>query len=69
MPSTVIRAFRYDGAQSALEVTFVTGRRYRYFAVPPSVARGLETAGSKGRYFNAAIRDRYRFAELGRARA
>jgi lysyl-tRNA synthetase class 2 len=50
-------------------VTFVTGRRYRYFAVPPAVAKGLETAGSKGRYFNAAIRDRYRFAELARARA
>jgi len=69
MPSTAIRAFRYDGDQSALDVTFVTGRRYRYFAVPPAVVQGLETAGSKGRYFNVAIRDRYRFAELARVRA
>ena len=69
MPSTAIRAFCYDDAQAVLDVTFVTGRRYRYFAVPPAVAKGLETAGSKGRYFNAAIRNRYRFAELSRAHA
>lgn len=32
MPSTAIRRFAYDAQARALDVTFVTGRRYRYFA-------------------------------------
>lgn len=59
MPSTVIRHFAYDSARAALEVTFVTGRRYRYERVPPRVAEQLRGAFSKGRYFNARIRDRF----------
>jgi hypothetical protein len=64
MPSTVIRSFAYDRASAALEVTFATGRRYRYFLVPAYVAQGLSEAFSKGRYFNARLRDRYPFEEL-----
>jgi lysyl-tRNA synthetase class 2 len=64
MPSTAIRSFAYDRASAALDVTFVTGRRYRYFLVPPYVAEGLSDAFSKGRYFNARIRDRFPFEEL-----
>lgn len=64
MPSTVIRSFAYDRASSALDVTFLTGRRYRYFMVPPYIAQGLSEAFSKGRYFNARVRDRYPFEEL-----
>ena len=64
MPSTAIRAFRYDAPRRALEVTFVTGRRYRYFDVPETVADGLAGAFSKGRFFNARIRDRFRYREL-----
>ncbi|MFA7601979.1 MAG: KTSC domain-containing protein [Novosphingobium sp.] len=69
MPSSVIRSFAYDRAGAALEVTFVTGRRYRYFMVPGHVAEGLTEAFSKGRYFNARIRDRFPFEELDRDRA
>lgn len=64
MPSSVIRAFAYDRASSALDVTFVSGRRYRYFLVPAYVAMGLSEAFSKGRYFNARIRDRFPCEEL-----
>jgi lysyl-tRNA synthetase class 2 len=64
MPSTAIRAFSYDRERAALDVTFVTGRRYRYFLVPPYVAEELGQAFSKGRYFNARIRDRFPFEEL-----
>lgn len=64
MPSSVIRSFAYDRAGAALDVTFVTGRRYRYFLVPAYVAEGLSEAFSKGRYFNARIRDRFPFEEL-----
>jgi lysyl-tRNA synthetase class 2 len=64
MPSTVIRSFAYDRAGAALDVTFVTGRRYRYFLVPPYIAEGMSEAFSKGRYFNARVRDRFPFEEL-----
>lgn len=63
MPSSVIRAFDYRPATCELEILFTTGRRYVYFDVPSSTASALRAAPSKGRYFNARIRDRYRFAE------
>jgi KTSC domain-containing protein len=69
VPSTAIRRFRYDAGSRALDVTFTTNRRYRYFAVPADVASAFERAESKGGFFNAAIRDRFAFEELTRARA
>lgn len=64
MPSTVIHSFAYDRSTAILEVLFQTGRLYRYFMVPARVADELSEAFSKGRYFNARIRDRYPFEEL-----
>ena len=64
MPSTVIRRFGYDPAERALDVTFVTGRRYRYVPVPLEEAQAMRAAFAKGRYFNARIRDRYPCVEL-----
>lgn len=64
MPSSVIRSFSYDRDAAALDVTFVSGRRYRYFLVPAYVAEGFTDAFSKGRYFNARIRDRFPCEEL-----
>jgi hypothetical protein len=64
MPSSVILSFAYDHERAALCVTFVNGRRYRYFLVPACVASGLGEAFSKGRYFNARIRDRFPCKEL-----
>jgi hypothetical protein len=64
MPSSVIRSFTYDRDRAALDVTFVTGRRYRYFMVPTHVADGFGEAFSKGRYFNARVRDRFPCEEV-----
>jgi lysyl-tRNA synthetase class 2 len=64
MPSTAIRSFAYDRASAALDVMFLSGRSYRYFLVPARVADELREAFSKGRYFNARIRDHYPFEEL-----
>jgi hypothetical protein len=64
MPSTAVRHFAYDRASAALDVTFQSGRSYRYFLVPARVAAELGEAFSKGRYFNARIRDNYPFEEL-----
>ena len=64
MPSTVIRTFAYSPEQRALDVTFVSGRRYRYAGVPEHVAQAFREAFSKGRFFNARIRDAFRCTEL-----
>jgi lysyl-tRNA synthetase class 2 len=64
MPSSVIRAFDYDRAESRLDILFVTGRRYAYHDVPAEVYDGLRQASSKGEYFNANIRDRYHYSRL-----
>lgn len=64
MPSTVIRRFAYDSPGKMLDVEFVSGRRYRYFAVPQEIEHALRGALSKGRFFNAHIRDVYAFREL-----
>lgn len=64
MPSTVIRRFAYDASSRTLVVTFVTGRRYRYRAVPAAAVEAFRAAFSKGQHFNAEIRDRYPFEEI-----
>jgi hypothetical protein len=57
--SSVLRSAGYDPATAILELEFVSGDVYRYFAVPPSVFRALIEADSPGAYFNATINDRY----------
>ena len=37
----------------------MSGRAYRYFAVPEAAARGLDEARSKGGCFNRRVRDRF----------
>jgi hypothetical protein len=64
MPSTVIKSFSYDAERGDLEVLFVTGRRYLYHDVPAEVAAAMKRAFAKGEFFNAEIRDRYRFTKL-----
>ena len=64
MPSSVIRDFAYDPADGRLAILFTTGRRYAYLGVPPSIVAGLEGAASRGRYFNARIRDAFPHEEL-----
>ncbi|MBO9558195.1 MAG: KTSC domain-containing protein [Caulobacter sp.] len=59
MPSSVIKAWRYDSEGAVLTITFVSGRAYAYQAVPADVAEGFRLAFAKGEYFNRAIRDRY----------
>ncbi len=64
MPSTVIRRFDYDPRGRSLAVEFVSGRCYRYRGVPPEIAARFRRAFSKGRFFNAHVRDAYPFEEL-----
>ena len=64
MPSTVIPDRFYDAATSRLTITFVTGRIYIYEDVPPDIVADFDGASSKGQFFNAHIRDRYRCREV-----
>lgn len=63
MPSSVIRKACYHPEREELEILFTTGRRYLYRAVPPEAAEAFQAAFSKGRHFNAHIRDSYDFIE------
>lgn len=64
MPSTVIADMAYDPDTGTLSVWFrPSGRRYDYFEVPSAVYEALRRAPSRGRYFNARIRDAYPFAK------
>ena len=63
MPSTVIRRFSYDPERGELDVLFTTGRRYLYRDVPQEIADDFRAAFSKGRYFNAYVRDAYAHEE------
>ena len=64
MPSTVIRAVHYDPEREVLDVLFTTGRRYLYHDVPREAADAFRAAFSKGRHFNAHIRDRFACTEV-----
>ena len=58
--SSAIRSVDYDAASRRMWITFTSGpTAYSYCGVPESVYRGLMNAGSKGRYFDDYIRDRY----------
>lgn len=64
--SSIIAVVDYDEKRRHLDVTFHTGRVYRYFSVPPAVYDQLVAADSKGKFFNQQIRPRYRATYLGR---
>ncbi|MPZ40908.1 MAG: KTSC domain-containing protein [Rhizobiales bacterium] len=64
MPSSVIYDRHYDASTSRLTITFVTGRIYVYEDVPSVVMAEFDAAGSKGEFFNARIRDHYRYHEI-----
>jgi len=67
MPSTVIADTAYDPDTQTLSVWFrPSGRRYDYFEVPATVYDALRRSPSKGRYFNAHIRDGYDFNQAER---
>jgi hypothetical protein len=68
MPSTSIRKTQYHPATRTLSVWFVSsGNRYDYEDVPPETYAAFRRAFSKGRFFNAFIRDRYKYRLTERA--
>jgi hypothetical protein len=62
--SEAIQAIDYDEAATKLFVRFVSGERYLYVGVPGEVCRSFLEADSKGRFFQAEIRDQYPYNRL-----
>jgi hypothetical protein len=62
--STAIQEIDYDAERAKLLVRFVSGERYVYVGVPGEVHRSFCAAESKGRFFQAEIRDRYPYNRL-----
>jgi hypothetical protein len=64
MPSTVIRRYAYRPELAALDVEFVSGRVYRYLAVPPEIAEEMRAWRSKGAFLNRKVLGRFEFERL-----
>jgi lysyl-tRNA synthetase class 2 len=64
MPSSAIADIEYEPELARLTVTFTSGRMYQYFMVPADLAASLQSAFSKGTFFNMLIRDRFAYQEL-----
>ncbi len=60
----VSSALQSAGYSMVLEVEFESGRVYQYFDVPVSVFLEFTQAESKGKYFNAHIRNEYKYQEI-----
>jgi hypothetical protein len=57
--SSAIRAIGYDATTQRMKITFVEGHAYDFCRVPEHIFLGLLRSGSKGRYYNDHIKDRY----------
>ena len=66
LESSVLEAVSYDQAAEQLTVWFVSGAKYRYRGVPPSVVLELlePPDGSHGRAYTRLIRDHYPYDRL-----
>lgn len=62
--STLLRSVGYDPVSETLELELRRGRIYQYFEVDEDVLRELLAADSKGRYFNAFIKDQYPYRRI-----
>jgi hypothetical protein len=63
--STCVGELSYDGEARTLFIRFVTsGKVYFYLGVPEDVWLAQISASSKGKSFNATLREKYHYGEL-----
>jgi len=62
--SSVMTFVKYDDDASELDITFTSGKTYRYREVPPEIYDGLLEAESKGEFFNDNIKDVFAYSEV-----
>lgn len=63
--SSALASLRYRRKLHALDVTFRSGRSYRYGAVTAATWRELLAAESKGSYFARRIRNQHPVVAIG----
>jgi len=67
--SSIMKAVDYDDDSKELDITFVSGKTYRYLDVPPEIYIALLDAESQGQFFNEHIKDEFLYSEVrGRRR-
>lgn len=65
LSSENIQDMEYDTEKHLLVIIFKkNGRKYQYYQVPIQIWNGIKAAESKGKYFNAEIRDVFPFKEI-----
>lgn len=62
--STNLKSVGFDPKTKILEVEFLHGGVYRYFEVPTATHDALMKAQSKGKYFQANVRNKFRFERV-----
>ena len=62
--SSVMSFVKYDDGASELDITFTSGKTYRYLHVPPEVYDALLDAESKGEFFNESIKDDFVWCDV-----
>ena len=62
--SSNIRSVGYDAQEETLEVEFVNGGLYQYFGVAQQLYERFMAAPSKGKFFSAHIRDKFRTKKI-----
>jgi hypothetical protein len=63
--SSTIKSVEYDDDARELDITFTSGKTYRYFNVPLEIYAEFLEAGSKGKFFNDNIKGAFAFVEVG----
>ncbi len=63
-PSSAVRGLSWDVTTETLFVSFANGETYAYLGVPASAYQAFCDAPSKGRHFQAKVRDRYRYRRM-----
>jgi len=62
--SSVMSYVHYDEDTAELDITFRSGKVYRYSDVPLPIYVDLLDAESKGEFFNRHIKDAFHFVEV-----
>ena len=64
--SSVMTFVKFDDEAGELDITFTSGKTYRYLQVPAEIYDGLLDAESKGEFFNDNIKDAFVYSEVRR---
>jgi hypothetical protein len=67
--SSVMSFVKYDDGASELDITFTSGKTYRYLKVPAESFDRLLDAKSKSEFFNDNIKDDLVYREVTRRRS